>query len=384
MAWDDRIKPAAYTSPGGARVSFAYEDLSRSFDKKTTGFDFPTGVGTYVQDNGRTGYKYPIVAYFSGADCDTEATDFEDALAEPGIGKLDHPVYGTVDVVPYGAVSRRDALKTAANQSVVEVTFWQTIPLAYPIAQNDPASEVLTAAMAAGDSLAGIKVSDFQKFKTAMTRAATTVGNTIARVQSLKASAESYVRDIISQLELGTSGIRGAVLSMVDLINLPTSIKSSFKSKLATYKTLLASVKSAGDYPTTKVVSGAVVIATVATAVEAEFETMPEATEAANDILEIMRDVEEWVGSQPEVDDGESYRPLLTATSLAAGHLVQISFSLKKERRITLDRARTIIDLCAELYGEVDEKLDFLINSNHLSGSDILELQAGREIKYYV
>ncbi len=64
--------------------------------------------------------------------------------------------------------------------------------------------------------------------------------------------------------------------------------------------------------------------------------------------------------------------------------MIEISFSLKAERRITLDRARTIIDLSAELYGEIDGSLDALINNNALSGSEIFELPRGRTIVYYI
>jgi len=70
--------------------------------------------------------------------------------------------------------------------------------------------------------------------------------------------------------------------------------------------------------------------------------------------------------------------------ALTAGFLVEISFNLKQERRIILTRNRSIIDLVAELYGTVDDQLDFLISSNDLSGSEILEVPKGREIVYYV
>jgi hypothetical protein len=69
--------------------------------------------------------------------------------------------------------------------------------------------------------------------------------------------------------------------------------------------------------------------------------------------------------------------------ALTAGHLVETSFTLLQERRIVLDRERTIIDLAAELYGSVDDRLDLLINSNDLTGSEILELPRGRTIVYY-
>lgn len=389
MAWDDRIKAAAYVAPSGGRIGFAYEDVSRNFDKQTSGFNFPTGFGTYVQDNGTTGRKYPLIAYFSGPDCDEQASAFEDALAESGIGKLEHPIYGTVDVVPYGTVTRRDPLKTAANQSVVEVTFWETLPLVYPAAQNDPASDVLAAAFGAGDGLAGMTVSNFQKFKTSMTKLVGTISAVIGGVKELKTTVDSYVRNITGFLDAGAAFVADAITSVVDLISLPSTISTSFKSKLDLYKTIISSAfgSDSKDYKASRVVSVAAVIGSVATAVETEFATQTEAIAAANDVLELAAAVEQWSQQQAETDsdsDYEVYKPLIEAVSLCAGYLVEESFSLKKERKITIDRPRTIIDLCAELYGEIDEKLDFMIASNNLSGSEILELPPGRGILYYV
>lgn len=84
------------------------------------------------------------------------------------------------------------------------------------------------------------------------------------------------------------------------------------------------------------------------------------------------------------VDTGEAYQALQQSTALAAGYLVGLSFTLAQERRVTLDRARTIVDLAAELYGTVDDTLDFLIDTNDLSGDEIIELPAGRTVVYYV
>ena len=83
------------------------------------------------------------------------------------------------------------------------------------------------------------------------------------------------------------------------------------------------------------------------------------------------------------VDTGETYLAMQNSTALAVGFLVELSFTLAQERRITLDRPRTLIDLVAELYGDVDSQLDFFIDTNDLSGDEIIELPAGREIVYY-
>lgn len=84
------------------------------------------------------------------------------------------------------------------------------------------------------------------------------------------------------------------------------------------------------------------------------------------------------------IDTGESSGPLQTAAALAAGLLVEVSFTLRQERSIILDRNHTIVDLVGELYGRIDEELDFFINSNNLTGSEILELPEGKEVVYYV
>ena len=138
MAWQDRIQEAAYTSPGGTRQTFTYENVSVSFDKKTAAFDFADADGTFVQDLGATGRRYPLRCIFWGENHDTEAEAFLGLLSERGTGKLEHPFYGTIDVVPFGLIRRRDDLKTAANQSIVTVVFWQTLGVIYPTVQQDP------------------------------------------------------------------------------------------------------------------------------------------------------------------------------------------------------------------------------------------------------
>jgi len=83
------------------------------------------------------------------------------------------------------------------------------------------------------------------------------------------------------------------------------------------------------------------------------------------------------------IDTGAGYQALQSAAALVSGYLVETSFSLATERNIVMTEPRTIIDLAAEIYGAVDERLDFLINTNSLTGSEILELPRGRVIRYY-
>lgn len=132
MTWETRTKPAAYTAPSGARIPFDYESLDKSFEKQTSAHTFPGIDGTYVQDQGTSSRRYPMRAIFWGRNHDLEATRFLAALAERGRGRLEHPRDGSVFVLPFGTVTTREDLVTEANQSIIEVEFWESIGEQYP------------------------------------------------------------------------------------------------------------------------------------------------------------------------------------------------------------------------------------------------------------
>jgi len=132
MTWESRTKPAAYVAPSGARIPFTYETADRSFEKNTSAHTFPGIDGTYIQDQGASSRRYPTRAIFWGANHDLQAANFLAALRERGRGRLEHPRDGSVPVVPFGAVTVREDLAAEANQTVIEVEFWESLGLQYP------------------------------------------------------------------------------------------------------------------------------------------------------------------------------------------------------------------------------------------------------------
>lgn len=414
MAWQDRLKGAAYTSANGTRTVFQYENVGKSVTKKTTGFEFPDADGTYVQDLGHSGRRYPLRLFFWGDDYDLQADAFEETLIERGVGKLEHPLYGTIDVVPFGAISRRDDLKTAANQAIIEVTFWETIGLIYPSSQQDPASAVLTAVSeyntAAAEALeegtdldsAVERVSFRNDYQAALDRTRTVLQPIADAQDDVRQQFDAIADSIDQSIDVLIADPLTLGFQTTLMIQAPARVLQSVTARLDAYGSLAASIITGDDavaeqgndsrnsnafhgadlYAMTYVTGSAVSV------VNNEFMTKSEALQAAEIILAQFDDVVVWrdanFESLEEVDTGSAYQKLQEAVALTAGFLVEISFSLKQERSVILDRARTIVDLAAELYGTIDKDLDFLINSNDLSGSEILELPKGREIVYYI
>jgi len=420
MAWNDRIREAAYTSPSGTRFVFDYENVSSTINKKTTGFEFPDVDGTYVQDLGHSGRRYPLRMIFWGDDYDLEAKAFEDALLEKGVGFLEHPIYEPINAVPFGSITRRDDLKTAANQAILEVTFWETTGLVYPTLQVDPASlvaqsieEYNVATAEQFDDLtdldSAVEIATFrEQFKVFLDGTKSNLKDIAETQEDVNDQFNAISDSISSNLETFIGGPLTTAFQTTLMIQAPARAIARIGARLEAYGNLVKALiggepaefgndsKNLNEFLTRDLYASTYVTGSIISVINNEFETKPEAITAAEEILSQFDEVVAWrdinfrslsdtsPATVEVIDTGESYQKLQEAVAITAGFLVDISFSLKQESRIILDRPRSIIELTAELYGVVDEKLDFLINSNELTGSEILELPKGREIVYYV
>lgn len=411
MGWEERLSESAYTTPSGTRLTFDYEDVSYEFDKKGTVFDFPSTNGSYVQQLGNSSRRYPLLCIFWGDNCDLETENFIKGLEEDGIGKLEHPIYGIIDALPLGTIKRRDDLKTASNQSILEVVFFNTIGAIYPSSEINIGSSVIQSS----ESYRNVASNSFgNEIDLSTETKLITFKN---QFLSYISKANSYLKPLVSATsdvntfftvtsDSITSGIdeilstpRTLALQTIDMIHAPSKANISIRDKINSYKILtndlmydasntLKKTSSKNDYTTNKLLIETYTTGTVLSVVNNEFETKKDALLTAENLLIGLDEINQWNDLQldtlNEIDTGESYQKLQESIALTAGYLVQISFTLKQEKSIILDRNRTIIDLCSEIYNQVDEKLDYLINTNNLSGTEILELPKGKEILYYV
>lgn len=420
MTWLERIAEAAYTSPKGTRKTFAFGDVSSEIDNRTAAFEFPGVDGAYIQHNGSGERRYPLACIFSGPECDAEAAAFEKLLLERGAGVLEHPLYGRVDVVPFGTITRRDDLVTAANQTIIEVVFWSTLGAVYPSSRVSPKLEVGEAMRRAAPAL-GADFAAAMNLATEARRQNTklTVLDAVRNVQGalqVAASATESVnrefRQLQSAVNFGIDVLIGQPLALAEqllnLITAPSRALAGIQSRLDGYRDLLdrllASSPSSGgapapvlerialrlsnDFHSADLCAGGAVLGSVASVLETTFTAKPGALEAAEAIIAREATRTAWRDARfadlGQLDTGEGYTTLQETAALAVGYLVEISFSLVPERALVLDRPRGLVELCGELYGSVtDERLDFLVSTNDLSGAQILELPRGKRVVFY-
>ena len=441
--WQTRLREFAYTPAGGARQVFKCHQLNRDIPLRGTAHEFPGVDEAYVQRTGYGSRKYPLRCYFSGANHDVAATRFEEAVLMPGVGTLEHARFGPLRVVAFGDVGRREDLVQEANQTVIEVTFWTTLEAIYPTADANPQNEI-AAAIAAFNLAGASQFENAVNLSSEARRAAEKatirsmlkgVGLALDGVSSSVASVRRSFAEIEETVNLGMDVLIGKPLVLAqqisNLIQAPARALTGIESRLDGYGLMLDNIigSDAGN-PSNRIGGSAVTLASrrsriandwhtadlfALNAVAASvlvvsaypvddsgrtvrspiFTSRPQAVAAAASIDQMMTLVVEWRDAQlltiaalpvigvDQTDGGESYQTLRQASSLAVGSLIEQSFNLVPERSITLGRPRTIIDVCAQVYGAVDSRLDLLISTNDLSGDDILELPAGRKILYY-
>lgn len=404
MTWDERLQEGAYTPANSQRQTFDFTDVSRTSELKGTAFEFADSNRTYVQRSGVSGDRYPMRLYFSGPDCDLQATAFEAALKLPGIGKLEHPRYGTVNVVPLGEMRRLDGLVTDANQVIIEVTFWDTVGTAYPTAERDPASDVAEA-LAAYNAAAAQEFEDrldlskpgaLSAFSARYQALLDIARGGLESAASVTEESQRLFDAVYTSINQGLNTLAGDPLTLAAqtliLVEAPARAAATFSARLDAYASLSQQLRGVDTTDANELASSDLYVtastaATAGAALTSTFETRKQAITAAESLLLELETVTNWRDTQFDTlvltDIGEAYRTLQDAVALAAGFLVQASFSLALEKRIVLTRNRTIVDLVAELYGEVDERLDFFIETNGLAWGELLELPAGREIVYY-
>lgn len=114
-----------------------------------------------------------------------------------------------------------------------------------------------------------------------------------------------------------------------------------------------------------------------------------EAIETANTIMELLETVREFsdskIAQNAFVDaDSGAYLVLVELVQASVELIMNASFALPMQRTITLDRDRQVVELCAELYGGVDDYLDQFIMENNFNIDEIQLIPMGRKVSYYV
>lgn len=423
MSWENRLeKVVVITTPDGKSHEFEYEDLEKILEKKTSGYLFADTPGELIQDFGEGKFSFPLILFISGQDYDKAANDFDSSAALAGVCVLEHPFYGIHDVNILG-FRRQDLVKSAGGQAIYTITINKTIIETAPVSGEETALAILDKV----DDLAGANSAGFADgfdagfitdaiaakdritaFVSDLKSNFQSILNTVQSVQDTFNDIQDFINDNIDFL-LSSPLLLAAALT--NLINSPARIAASISSRISAYmgayNKLLGSTQGSGTKDaknqrqekqllTTSIIGAIAEANLFADSDGVGFLTKSDALENAETLTDQLVSNQELLDTEEQssladsllerfvVNDAVS-QEIKNVVASTASNLKNLSFSLLQERIIILERPRTIIDLCYQLYGTtVNDKLDFFIETNSLTGKEIIEIPIGREVKYYV
>lgn len=414
MSWRDRLKTCTYTSPSGEEFTLQYEDVQFTGTKKTTVFEFVGSNDVFVQDN-KSGVKsYPMDVFFSGDDYDLQANLFFAGLSEQGAGKLQHPIYGLLQVNPVGDIKRSDRLKTSANEAAFEIKFVETILDLYPSSQTNQKEE----AEAASSNFNNNRSEEFAE--TVVTETSTESQSLVEENKSLlgqyksgldaladgQADLQKKLNGTFNSINDSLGDLVGDPLTLafqtIQMVKTVTNSTSLIESKIDAYGNLLNDIISpdntvnqtynsegSNNVQTQDLYASANVSAMVDSIVQTDFDTREQALSIATELNQYFDNYMTWkernYASVGTLDTGLGYDDLQNQVAIASSLIIDLSFSLKRQKTVILDRDMFLIDYAYRYFGTTDnEAVEEVITLNDLNNSEIWTIPRGRLMRYYV
>ena len=423
---------AKYTSPSGKECSFIYEKLTKKSSLKTGIYTFPDKDGALVQSLGVGVRSFPLECIFNGDTHYEDAKSFVAALEEKGIGELQHPLYGIHKVVPTGDIEEKDDLISETNQSVINVTFVETITDTTIVSTTPATIEKLDSAVddymdGASTTLAsGLKITKTQE---ALNISATMTAQIKAQKKGLEAiakkspsvistflsnynSACSYAKKISTGIDSAMDNALNAARFVLNMALLPSKIATNITEKIKGYSTLIKDLISqyknvpaayddiANQYQESKMALESLLAFVSAGAAETITDTKEsdgsetgirsrdDVINIVNQIIELNNSVKEYedkfIATNAFVDSDDSFQKTQKVVSTSIQLIMDAVYQLPMRHTYTLERDRQFIELCAELYGNVENKtLENFIAENNLTADEMVIIPMGREVVYY-
>ena len=419
MASVNDLREACYTSPSGKKFYFEYDSkLGSETDLKTATFTFPDRDGALVVPLGLGGRRFSFSCNFFGSRCLKQANEFEDGLKERGYGELVHPLYGVHKVVPTGSISRSDDVVAGINISSVSVTFAETLIDVDVINSEVVSAEEIASKMDEYEEkstweyvkdFVADRVQDAIWAANMLRSGLNFVAQNLQRIANFEkkilSKFNSLQNELFSSIDNIVSSIDDVAIQTIKLIRLPANAAINASAKVEGYaaaargiirnfKNDPANITNAkNQWAATRLMLQSLIVACaggVAVSISKSNLTLrsrEEAVRIATDIAELYDEIIEFEEKNVEkdffVETGEGYNSMRDVVSMSIQHIIECSFSLPNRKSIILGEDRQIIELVYELYGNLDELDEFIIDNN-LNYNEIEVIPMGREVAYYV
>lgn len=422
MSWESELKDEIkLTSPNFGIFTALWKGDSRNSEKKLGIFGPPKFQGEIVQDLDTKSTRYSINFFFEGFFNNSEAEDFFEAWSsEPGQWEVIHPVKGPLILQP---VSCTEIINPVESGNITEFNTEWIVPanITRLISPDELAASILTSAInAIGDALLVLQqlkadlYSAVQSAINIMNKAAGFMDNILGAIASTDAlitelyeSSRAALDNALAAYGIGNPETDDMGTAMSNSMSAPVNVSDDFVQRFESYSevsteilTLAPTGVTKDDYNaivsmeftvTTALIAIAQIVATSTFETRADvvsaMENLTDTFETVTAALEEIQSAFSGLGLDLQYfSQSQNYTSLVNLFTLAMRYLINQFYNLKSEKRFTLKKPRSPLEITVTEYGELGENdlfYDLFLTSNKLSGNDILILPAGREVVIY-
>jgi len=399
MAYFDRLKQMKYTAPSGQEFILDFNELSRTLSKKYALNEYTQINTADLQDLGNAANRYPVSCYIHGADYDRQADSFAAALSERGAGTLEHPRWGTIQVLPI-SVNQNETFVEGAGKATFEIEFIKYVPPKEQFKQQKLIADQQSAAAAA---LVDSTIVDKTLSAGAVKVLAARTRNLVSQTTTFTDSIVNFADDINSEIEAtankilrGANNLASAPLElarvMLDLYRLPLQISASAENMVNGYKKLVDDIKNGFTAVSENygfidaAVSTSAATAAAESLLVVDYQTREQALNAVATAAELAYNYQQSIGEYSAaagfalpVDLMSQVQSTFTA---AIEQVIDESIDLPTEQIKITDAEYTPIELLYQFGGSVND-LELFIDYNNLQGDSILLVPQNTEVRWF-
>lgn len=406
MSWLEKIN-TDFTITTGGKKTFRPQWMNavKSKEYNVSEFEFPNVAGTLVIRRKPKGARYELELYFQGENHLDESKSFEEAADDSRPWTVEHPFYGTITVQP----TALNFDNTALNVTKITGTVVETIAEDYPKSTVNPTDKIIKDAadlnVVIAEQFAVNTKPDVKNINTLKD-----INNKLfkegQKIVTLAENFEEYF-DLFNKADAAAvNAIQDpltAMRTLTSVINAPAFFSVSVKARIDNFLTQfrllgqpLATLLRPSDKRTYECAGGSLISAMAAATVSNyKYENRNAVLNAAGALSDTYSEYLANLDAIQTENGGmtDSYMPDAGALSALSGlvnyavsNLFDISLNAKQERSLLCEEDTNIILLAHRLYPlqPDDSTIDTLIDTNEIGINELLLIEKGRKIIYYV
>jgi hypothetical protein len=406
MSWEDKItKQLSITTGDGKIYTVVWINASKSIEWHGSEFSFLEVNGTLAKKKKLLGRKFPLEFYFQGADHLDEFARFERSCSDTRPMVIEHPLY---DVIIAQLMSL-NVDNTTMNYSKVTCTAIETITEENPVTTIDPI-----------DSIAQIKtVLDVSNEAELTQPPSITDVNTLnivtaqnykqgLKIITIPEEAQDYFNAFStasSYINTATASPLLAMRATISMLTMPAKFTADVKSRVNTlveqFNNLRITITGIYTVPSKQIyeVQGNALISSMCLAASTPLSGNYRNSNSAINIVEILLTnyrlfltdldaLQSPNGGNPAffIPGFDALNQLNLLVNLTVSSLLQIALNGRQERSLILTEDTNIITLTHRLYSldPKDNNISELIDNNKFTYKDMLGIEKGKKITYYI